>query len=103
MKIKDIRIRQGATFQETFRDTDMSAQTLTVTITDTDGAVVGTDTANYVDVDGVMVATVNIDADFPVGNYEYMYTIVYSDYTLKLPTPDGNCGEDNCELPAFIV
>ena len=100
--MNNIRIRQGASLQQTFTDTDVTAQTLTLTISDETG-VVAADTANYAIVNGKAVATVQVTADYPLGDYSYMYTIVYSDgFVVKLPETDG-CGDDPCELPTLTV
>ena len=99
--MKDIRIRQGATFERTFTDTDLSATDLTITISNEAG-VVDTVTSNYTTVDGKAVATVRLDADYTVGEYEYMFTITYADgFVVKLPEL-ADCTE-GCELPKFIV
>lgn len=98
----DIKIRRGATFEETWTDTDLTASTITITVSD-DSGIVGTNTATYTLVDGKMVATILLDTStIPVGDYEYMYTIEYDGKTIKLPDPD-DCGDETCELPVFSV
>lgn len=98
----DVSIRQGATFERTFTDTDLSASTLTLTISK-DGDIVAQETVVYQPVDGEMAATVSIDATMPIGDYKYMWTIVYTDphFVAKIPDIDKCSGE--CELPNFKV
>ena len=101
--MKDIKIRQGASFERTFTDPDLTADTLTITITDEDGNLVASAPSNYSVVDNKAVATVSLDADFPLGDYRYMYTIVYQDgFKVKLPDP-SKCKDKPCELPLFTV
>ena len=98
----DIRIRQGATLERTFTDTDITAQTLTLTISK-DGAAVDTVTSNYSQIDGRAIATVSTVVDYPLGDYDYMYTIVYGDgFILKVPEPN-DCGDEPCALPVLTV
>lgn len=102
MNIKDVRIRQGATFERTFTDTDMTADTLTVTMSN-DSGVVASDTASYVTVDDERVATVSVVADMPLGEYEYMYTITYTDgFVIKLPDSQGY-SDGSCDLPILTI
>ena len=101
--MNDERIRQGATFEVTLKDTDLTAQTATVTMSD-DSGIVASDTASYVENDGVKYATLQVDTlPMPVAEYEYMYTIVYEGgIVVKLPDAT-NCEDGNCDLPKFIV
>lgn len=100
--MNDIRIRQGATLERTFTDTDVTAQTLTLTISNNSG-IVESITANYSVVGSKAVATVSLQADYPIGEYEYMYTIVYADgFILKIPEP-SDCGDEPCALPKLTV
>lgn len=101
--MEDERIRQGATFEVTLRDTDLTALTATITVSD-DASIVASDTASYVKTDGVMYAVLRLDTEtIPVGDYNYMYTITYEDnVVVKLPRADG-CSDGECQLPAFIV
>ena len=98
----DIRIRQGATLERTFKDTDVTAQTLTLTISNNSG-IIESVTANYSVVASKAVATVSLQADYPIGEYEYMYTITYSDgFVAKLPNA-SLCKGSSCELPKLII
>lgn len=97
------KIRQGATFEVTLKDTDLTALTATITISDQDG-IVASDTATYEQIDGAMFANLRLDtSNIEVGDYSYMYTIVYEDNVIvKLPKADG-CSDGECDLPSFIV
>ena len=97
------RIRQGATFEVTLKDTDLTALTATITVSD-DTGIIASDTANYEEIEGAMFAVLRLDTEnIPVGDYSYMYTITYEDnVVVKLPRADG-CSDGECELPAFIV
>jgi len=101
--MKDERIRQGATFEVTLKDTDLTAETATLTVSSEDG-IEAQGTGTYTETDGVMYATIRIDTtDVPVAEYEYMYTITYADdIIVKLPSAD-DCDEGDCSLPKFIV
>ena len=101
--MNDEKIRQGATFEVTLKDTDITAETATITVSN-GGAILKSDTANYVETDGVMYATLRLDTtSIPLGTHEYMYTITYADdVVVKLPDA-SSCDEDECDLPAFIV
>lgn len=101
--MNDERIRRGATFEVTLKDTDLTAETATITISDEAG-IVATKTEPYVNTDGVMYATLQVDTEpLEVGEYEYMYTIVYEgNVVVKLPDV-VNCEDGNCDLPKFIV
>lgn len=100
--MKDVYILEGATFERTFSDTDTTADTLEITISDTTGIVLS-HSESYSVVDNEAVATLSFNVNLPIGKYQYMYTITYTDgYVLKLPEPDG-CKEGDCSLPAFIV
>jgi len=102
--MKDVYIREGATFEETLTDTDITAQTATITISEADGTILISETANFSVVDDEAVATVTVDTDgLAIGNYEYMYTVVYEHgFILKLPDT-SKCGTSPCPLPKFIV
>lgn len=101
--MKDYYIREGATFEETFTDSDITASTLTLTVSDSDGNVAMTETENYTIQDDEAVATISAIINLPIGGYFYMYTITYDDgFILKLPDPEG-CDDGSCDLPGFIV
>lgn len=101
--MKDYYIREGATFEETFTDTDTTADTLTLTVSNDDGGVILTETVNYAVQDEKAIATISTDIDLPIGTYSYMYTITYEDgFILKLPDPES-CNDNSCDLPGFIV
>lgn len=101
--MNDERIRRGATFEVTLKDTDLTAETATITISDENG-IAATYTATYLETDGVMYATLRVDTEpLTVGDYEYMYTIVYEDsVVVKLPDT-ANCEDGSCDLPKFTV
>lgn len=96
-------VRQGATFEITLTDTDLTAETATLTISNESG-VQETDTQPFVEVGGKMAVTLTIDTlALPLGDYDYMYTLTYTDgRVVKLPDV-ANCDDDSCGLPAFIV
>lgn len=101
--MNDYYIREAATFEETFTDSDITADTLTLTISDEDGNIVLSVTENYAVQDEQAVATISTDIELPIGEYKYMYTITYEDdFILKLPDPES-CDDGSCELPNFIV
>lgn len=100
--MNDIKIRQGATLERTFTDKNLDAQTLTITISNDTGIIL-TEIATYQTVDAKRVATLLVDTTtLAVAEYEYMYTIVYDDKTLKLPDP-SDCEDGNCTLPKLII
>lgn len=102
--MKDEKIRQGATFEVTLTDTILTADTATITISDADGDIVAQETESFALVDEVPTVTLRVDTtDIEVGEYEYMYTINYSDpAVVKLPDV-SKCGDEPCALPAFVV
>lgn len=101
--MEDERIRQGATFEVTLKDTDLTALTAAITVSNDEG-IIAFDTASYEEIEGIMYAPLRLDTStIPVGDYNYMYTITYQDnLVVKLPKADG-CSNGECELPAFIV
>ena len=101
--MNDERVRQGATFEVTFTDSDTSVETLTITVSDDQG-IVGIQTVPYIIVDSKPTATIKLDTSpIAVGEYKHMYTIVYEDSVVKLPNTDDCDDEEPCELPAFVV
>jgi hypothetical protein len=101
--MNDVYIREGATFEETLTDTDITADTLTLTVSDQDGTAVLVVTENYEVQDGQAVVTISEIIDLEIGDYNYMYTITYEDgFILKLPDPQ-DCYSGDCGLPAFMV
>lgn len=102
--MKDEYIREGETFEVTLTDTDMDAQTATITVSDEDGAIIKQETSSYSTVDGKRVATLSFEADFPIGVYFYMYTVNYTaPRNRKFPNTDKCKDDGECELPKFIV
>jgi hypothetical protein len=101
--MKDEKIRRGATFEVTLTDSDLTAETATITVSN-DTGIIEQDTKSYTLVDGVPTVTLTIQtADMEVGEYEYMYTVVYPDGIIeKLPDIDS-CDEAPYVLPKFIV
>lgn len=104
--MKPIYIREGETYEATFTDTDLSAQTVSMTITNQDKSVRVVGTANYatqvIRKKDMAVATISItDPSLVEGDYQYMYTIVYEGKVVKLPDASG-C-KSGCPLPSFIV
>lgn len=101
--MKDSYVREGATFEETFTDTDVTASTLTLTISNTGGTILFEKTENYVVEGEEAIATISFEVDLPVETYQYMYTITYDDgFVVKLPDPEG-CEDESCDLPLFVV
>ena len=100
--MKDEYIRQGETFEITLTDSDTTADTAKLTISNDTGIIVQ-ETATYTTVDGKRVATIQVnDPLLVVGEYSYMYTVTYTDGTVtKLPDISECDGE--CPLPKFIV
>lgn len=100
--MKDEYIRQGETFEITLTDSDMTADTAMLTISNETGVVIQ-QPATYATVEGKRVATIKINSPLlVVGEYDYMYTITYTDGTVtKLPDISECDGE--CPLPKFIV
>lgn len=101
--MEDIYIREGATFEESFTDSDITADTLSLTISSEDGVVLFEKPVSYNAVEDEAIATMSFDVELPIGIYQYMWTITYADgFILKLPDPEGCTGGD-CSLPAFVV
>lgn len=96
-------IRQGETFEVTITDTDLTADTVTLTISNEDITV--SESAGYSTIDDKRVATITLNSpSLIVGEYKYMYTIEYTTgFIQKLPDIEQNCDDGSCELPKFIV
>lgn len=95
--------REGATIEFTLTDTDLTADSATLTISNDAGDILKTETANYTTVDGIRVATVRVaDNDLLIGVYDYMFSVEYTDgFIAKIPDPN-EC-EDECELPTLTI
>ena len=98
----DISIRQGETLQIPITADDTSAVSVRFQAAQ-DGVVYIDEEENFTIVDGKAVATISTqNTTLPVGEYEYMLTITYSDGVIdKLPDPQ-NCDGD-CSLPALNI
>ena len=95
-----IRIRQGATHEDTLHTTDSTAETAMLTISK-DGVRVAQEIASFSKVDEKYIATIKLDTtNIEVGLYEYMYTIDFGDAIVKMPL---ECNEGACTLPVFEV
>ena len=98
--MKNEYIREAETFEVTFTDTDLTAQTVMITISNETG-ILEQHTANYVTQDDKRVATLSFIPDLEVGEYEYMYTVTYTDSVEKFPDV-AKC-KGKCDLPKFVV
>lgn len=101
--MEDINIRRGETLEITIIADDISATTVKLTVAETDGTVVLTQTENFATDDGDRIATIKTnDTDIPEATYEYMLTITYDDGTVE-KLPDVSDCEDNCDLPTLTI
>ena len=105
--MEDEKIRQGATWEHTLTETDLTADTATRTAKDESGTDVPElgATASFTTVDGVRVATLSSEADIELGDYSFGFTVEYSDgYIAKFPEAGDDCDdEEGCELPILTV
>lgn len=101
--MRDEYIREGATFQITIKDTDITAATATMTISNSNDEILEQPTATFSLIDGKAISTITLNTEnLAIGEYDYMYTITYNDgYIMKLPDISGCNG--GCKLPKFIV
>lgn len=98
----DEYIREGETFEVTLTDTDVTADTVTITITNDIGHITQ-ETASYSLVDDVPTATIQVtDPTLVEGEYEYMYTVTYTDGVVR-KFPDISECDGDCNLPKFVV
>lgn len=96
-------IRQGETYIDTIISDDASAETVELVVSDSDGNVIIDETASFSEVDGKTTAVIQTDDTFhPVGDYEYMYIITYSDGVIKHLPDASECGDD-CALPTLTI
>lgn len=99
--MKNETYREGETIEFTLSDSDLLAQTVTLTVSK--GTTVQlTETATYSTVDGKRVATIRADNTLPKDVYDYMFTVTYSDgFIAKLPEI-ANC-TGGCALPTITI
>lgn len=81
---------------------DSESISATIVLTEQDTGVQVTETAPFVDEDGVMTADLTL-SNIPVGVYDYYVTENFStEPSLIYPDPN-NCSDGECELPTITV
>lgn len=106
--MQDETIWQGATYESTIKDTDLTAETAVLTLKEvTTGEIMPVDpvTLEEQEINGktYMVGTFYVDMDI-VGEFTELYTVTYSNGTTgKFPEPKGNCEDGECDLPTITV
>lgn len=102
--MEDERFREGETIEFTLTDTDETAETAMLTISQ-DGAIVKQAEGTFAVVDTVNMVTVRVaNNDLAIGDYDYMFTIEYSDgFIAKIPNSDDCDGEEDCALPVLTI
>ena len=94
-------VRQGETFQLPIENDDLSASTVQF-IAWNDGGRIIDEIENFTVNGSKTQATITTIANDPLGIYNYLIIITYSDGSIdKLPDPD-ECDGD-CELPELII
>lgn len=103
--MNDETIWQGATYESTITDTELTADTVQLTLKNIDtGDVIPVDPVSFETVDGLRVATIYVNDTDVVGDYSMLYTVNYEDGTVaKFPAPTGDCEGDDCDLPTLTI
>lgn len=95
----DITIRQGETLQLPIENDDESAISVQFQAA-LDNVIYIDETENFVDGKATIITN---DTNHPLGDYEYMLTVIYEDGVVdKLPDP-ANCVDDDCALPTLTI
>lgn len=102
--MNDMIVWEGSQVPLTVEQGDSASVSATITMIDQDTANTITKTANYEEVDDIMVADLTLGEDETiVGVYDYYISENFDDEApLIYPSPD-DCGEDDCELPTITV
>lgn len=93
-----IKARYGETIPLTLTETEDGADTATITISDTE--IVFQKTVSFEGLEADLTITAEESETIPVGEYEYMITVVYEDGAVQ-KYPDASCKD--CGLPEFII
>lgn len=101
MDINKMYVRQGETFQLPIENDDLSATTVQFVAWNDDGRIID-EIENFIITGDKTVATISKVVNDPLGTYNYLIIVTYSDGNIdKLPDPD-ECDGD-CELPELII
>lgn len=107
--MNDETIWQGATYESTITDTELTAETARLTLKNTEtGDIIPVDDVGFttITVKGVELraATFYVNNTDTVGEYSILYTVEYSDgTTAKFPAPSGDCEGGDCDLPTLTI
>lgn len=107
--MNDETIWQGSTYESTITDTELTADTVQLTLknTETDYIIpvdlVDFETQEVKGVD-VRIATIYVNDTDVVGDYSILYTVNYTDgTTAKFPAPKDECEGEDCDLPTLTI
>jgi hypothetical protein len=99
----DLSIRQGETLEFNVQNDDLSAETIVLTVRNDDEGIVIQETATFSTVDGKRVAVITTnDTVIPLGDYEYMFKVTYSDGSID-KMPDTDCDAEDCSFPTITI
>jgi len=97
----NISIRQGETLELTVSIDDLTAQTVRFIAEDDNGIIID-ETENFSTSGTKRVATIETnDTNHPLGAYEYMLVVTYSDGAIEKLPDVTDCTE--CELPTLTI
>ena len=97
--MEKIIVRQGETFRRTATTTDVDVDSLTLTVWDEDNNILLEVTGEFIELSTVLDAGI---IDIEIGEYNYGYTIEYSDGSVDIQ-PDASGCDGDCEFPVFEV
>lgn len=99
----NITIRQGETLELYVQIDDPQAHLVKLLVAKPDLPPIITEIAYFTTLNGVRSAMITSDnTDHPIGDYEYMFVIIYTDDVVE-KLPDSDCCDDECDLPTFTI
>lgn len=102
----DIKVRRGETLELSVTADDLTADTVRLVVSNDAEGIIIDETESFSTVDDERVATISTtDTVHPLGDYEYMLVVEYSDgFIEKLPDA-VDCDEDeaDCSLPTLTI
>lgn len=100
----DMQIRQGETLTLNIQSDDPTAENVRLVVKKPNENAVIDIMADFSVVDGETVAIIETSqTNLPVGVYEYMLTITYSDASIKKLPDASDCEEGDCDLPELTI
>lgn len=99
----NIKIRQGETLTLNVTSEDESAETLRLVVKKEDESAIIDETASYVSDGGKWIASISTDdTNHALGEYLYMFTVTYSDGSIK-KFPEADECDDGCDFPTLKI